>query len=393
MVENESEDSLEDQLDRCRDEETCSFGVFDAYRSAVRQVARHPPPEALSLLSTGEAYFTDHGESHLQRVQEKASNLIRSAGISLNCCEAFLLSLSIWTHDVGMLFSLREHEPIEEVRQVHHERTSEVLARIQQAMGLSELPAVLRPLLSTISSAHSRRVRIEDIPVESIVGRHRVRTQLLGAILRIADACDIDFRRAPESIFELYESGIPLESKAYWKKHSLVSGTTYDTLRASICAYVIPPEPNVPSEVNGIELLHWVQQELSKELESVASVFRQNQIPLYQVLLINNNSGVRLDVLNPPQQAPYVLIQVRRDVANLATFASLQEILTTHSGDHAVAIELIMPTGARVYVKSVSASFEPTEATLAEVRATLGDSWAGFHVKSDDRRGIQVINR
>ena len=47
-------------------------------------------------------------------------------------------------------------------------------------------------------------------------------------LLRIGDATDLDKRRAPESIFKIYEKFIPQISKNHWKKHFPISAVRFD---------------------------------------------------------------------------------------------------------------------------------------------------------------------
>jgi hypothetical protein len=194
-------------------------------------------------------------------------------------------------------------------------------------------------------------------------------------------------------LFELWEANIPQESKAHWKKHSVVSGVVYDSLSATIYVHFIPPLKNLTHSVSFAQLLYWIDEELVSELSSVGSVFREYKIPLFQVRLKNNNSGEILDLFRPPQHDTCFLIRIRNDAVNLALISRVQEILKRNTGNHKVAIELIMGSGARVYVDALWMTASPTERAITALKNTLGEALVDCEVRTPGPKGGQVIFR
>ena len=379
--------------DECRDDEMRPFSLFDQCRAAIQKISKFPPPVALALQSTPQSYFVDHGVGHLIRAQEYADELVDKANIPMNCGEALLLLLSIWSHDVAMLFKLNAQESDKYARDNHHERVVDVLARLQQSGSFPPLPFALGSVVIAITRAHRRLVDISLVRELSRTGSHDIRVRLLAAILRIADASDIDQRRAPEAVFEIYESGIPQESKVYWHKHAMVAGIRYDTLSASVWINILPPAESVRNVVNHLELLHWLKQELEHELESVRGIFREYRVPLFHVQLFDHSSGERLELERPPRTVPYFLIRILQ--VNLASNAldQLETTLKKYPGNHKVAIEIVTSSGARLFGTVPNLCVEHNDAVADATRATLGDALAGFQFQSIPSEDIRQVSK
>ena len=368
------------------------FSLFDQCRNAVKKICRFPPPIELALQSTPQSYFVDHGTEHLVRTQEYADELVDKANIPVNCGEALLLLLSIWSHDIAMLFKLDAQESEKQARDNHHERVMTLLSRLQESGNFPSLPPALGPLVKTITGAHRRLVDISSVTEVSRAGSYDIRARLLAAILRIADASDIDQRRAPEAVFEIYENAIPERSKVHWQKHAMVAAVRYDTLSASVWINIFPPGGTVSDLVDQLELSYWLKQELEQELESVRTVFREYRVPLFHVQLLERGSGERLELEKPPRIAPYFLIRILK--ANLATSTldQLERILRQHPGNDRVAIEIVRTSGDRLFGTVPNLSVEFNDAVVEATRTTLGGALAGFQFQSVPSEDVRQVS-
>lgn len=171
-------------------------------------------------------FFTLHGERHLSELFRIADILIAS-GIELTEREAFLLSLAICIHDLGMVVALKDAE-IETlfdgkpyapdpaltetvIRDSHHLLVeNEIRNNISfyEGLGLSHGDM---SMAIDISKCH-RKV---DIREKSGFIKY------LGALLRVIDELDIGPNRTPGDVFSNAVDQLDETSTWHWFKHSI----------------------------------------------------------------------------------------------------------------------------------------------------------------------------
>ncbi len=378
--------------DDCRNDEMHPYSLFDLYRAAITEIASFPPPPSLDLQHTAQSYFTDHGSGHLRRVQLYAEELIKKSNLGINCCEALLLLLSIWLHDLAMLFKLNPAELDVDIRDSHHERVMSVLARIRdvEQLHLPSLPPGLDPLIEKITRAHRRAVDISTVEPSSTVNQNSIRVRLLAAIVRISDASDMDNRRAPEAVFEMYEPAIPETSKLHWRRNAVVAGVTYDSLSSSVWINVLPPEGRLIDVIRHLEVLNWLNEELRAELQSVQNVFRDYNIHLFHVQMIDHVSGKPLELGRPPSGTSCFMIIMRQSNLPDELLTRLETVIEQHPGNYEVAVEVRTDAGTMVHtVPNLTIDGSP-EAKDA-IGNVLGVALTGYEVRSMPPEDIRRV--
>jgi hypothetical protein len=289
-----------------------------------------------------------------------------------------------------MLFRLEE-DSVEVARLQHHRRVLEILSLIQTTFGLGVLPEVLRYPLSLITAAHSRKEDISSIIDVTQIHDHAVRVKLLAAILRVADASDIDQRRGPRSIFELYEAGIPEPSRNHWTKHMNIAGLRYDSISSTILVYVIKPKGSLLDIIAEFELLEWIKNELQSELDSVASVFREYRVPLFHVQLIEQN-GKPIDIEEPPRITNHCLITVDEVRLTEPKLAELEQSLSQRPGEFRVFLEIRAKSGARMFVNTGTDTALDRE-TLSRIQESLGNAFVAYETRTEQQASAPLFNR
>jgi len=233
-------------------------------------------------------YYTDHGPGHSEAVIKILDKLTK--GVELSEYEDFLLKCSAWLHDIGMLRREGENtdnsEVCNRIRKEHHKRSAEYISKHWREIGLSDETEAA--IIRWICYAHSSKVNINEVPEEISTAGENVRTRLLAALLRLADALDCrEDRLPPEDYRHLPQ--IPQESlKEYWK-HEIVKkveiNRTGDRTRIYVemlLKYKDHKENNVADKV---------KEKIEEELNSVRDVLER----------YNLHFELDFNVIEPPE--------------------------------------------------------------------------------------------
>jgi hypothetical protein len=199
-------------------------GILKAVKSQAEKLLGHTPRFK---------FFTLHGKEHLDSLF-RIADLLVSTGVKLSAEEAFLLSLSICVHDLGMVVPLQaadetkilEGKPVATdpavvenfIRDTHHnlaELYFQQNAGFLTACGLSvsQLSHVME-----ISRCHRKVV------METRSGF----IKYLGALLRVIDELDLSRGRAPIAVFRNTASEMDATATWHWFKHNIVDGWAVD---------------------------------------------------------------------------------------------------------------------------------------------------------------------
>jgi len=176
-------------------------------------------------------HYTKHDLSHSERIIEIVGNLLNGNPTLLNDYERFVFLAAVYLHDIGMqspidagLPKKAEYtmEELEIVRDKHNESSAKMIRRsVSQnpdfSLGLERCTEYAEFI--AILSRYHRKLNIAEVKDTSFAGKN-MRLSLLVALLRLADALDIDFRRVNMTILKL--RGIPIKSKFYWFAHHFV---------------------------------------------------------------------------------------------------------------------------------------------------------------------------
>ncbi len=339
---------LEDLLRECEGRSPCTHPKFMNIKEVLDKVVKYQPPFAISVLNVKGAYYNDHGAEHFERIENNYFNLIEAAGIKLNCCEIYLALLSIWLHDIGLFLGRKEGESPENARKHHHERVKFVLDFLVSTSQIRSMEISEETLLTRICEGHSRKTDLNSIAETAPLNGETIRPRLLSAILRMSDALDIDHRRAPESIFEIFEESIPEESQKHWKKHKPISGIEFNRTHASIDVVTIF-EPSLVNFVEQFLLVQWVITEIKKELDSVREVFDRYGIPFYNVNIKDLATGKLLNTESIPASG-YLRIEILEERLDNSKLMKLSELFKSNQGEIKVILEIDLKEGGRVTI-------------------------------------------
>ena len=167
----------------------------------------------LPYIPRGLPVFQSHGIHHSLRIIRLLNQIFRAPGIQILRLEAFLLYVAAWFHDIGYLNPLSIHN-----RSMHPSLSVEMIHKdtgIQSLLQGDEGAA-----LDIIIRNHDTRTDLTGIRESG----SSLRTPLLAALFRIADAFDIGTDRCPVEVFSLIEDGLDEHSRRHWLAHQNIAG-------------------------------------------------------------------------------------------------------------------------------------------------------------------------
>ncbi len=175
--------------------------MLPEHRQTYRNLRVRMDEYVLDFLAMNIRYFTSHGKRHSLGVIRQLSNLLPDNVLeTMTSVEVLILLCGAWLHDIGLLVN-RDEKGRElndaQIRDRHHELSTWKIREISPWIGLDDRNMI--QLLAEICVCHRRSVEIlTRLPQpERFIQEQRVRTHLLAALLRAADALDTDYHRAP----------------------------------------------------------------------------------------------------------------------------------------------------------------------------------------------------
>ncbi|MBC8450383.1 MAG: HD domain-containing protein, partial [Chloroflexi bacterium] len=223
--------------------------------------------------------YTDHTVAHSERVIGLLDGL--SAGMMrtdkrLSPTEVFVLLAAAVLHDIGMQDERYADGNLEDIRAHHHEQTAEMIFRVFEDpanafnIPLSSDPGIVEAV-ALVAQGHCR-VDLQDRAYDSFVhGGETVRLRLLAALLRFADALDLDHRRVDLELMKLLD--LPLESQLHWWRCHYVSGVSIVDEYIRI-AYRLPQERPDYEQL----IVPLVETDIRREMADLEEIFRANAV-------------------------------------------------------------------------------------------------------------------
>jgi len=270
---------------------------FIEARELAKSIFTHQVPEGIQIISTETSYYVDHGINHVERVIVKIEALNGFLLAPLNRKEAFIILLAAYYHDMGMFIGRRQGEDPEQARNEHHTRSAEAIQMLNYRNFL-HIPQEELEVIKKVIEAH-RLTDLKELPESQWIEGFEIRTQLLGALLRIADSCDCDRSRASRAIFDLFYENIPDNSKEYWKMLFPVTDVRFEGRRTSIIVS-INFAGNLKERIEKYRIGNLLKRKIDEELSSVEAVFRHNRVPLVRVEIEDFDSGRLIDFSSLP---------------------------------------------------------------------------------------------
>ena len=169
---------------------------------------------------TGEIY-TIHTEKHSKVVEKNLKSIVKICNYQsdtkcyINEEEEFILYCSAWLHDLGNIIS----------RENHAKYSSKIIMENPDMIhGIDEY----RQFIADVSGVHSYDEKIEKDPIIHLSKTIRtkksniVKLQYISAVFRLADACDMDNRKAPKLVYNLLSKHMGETSLNFWKGHNTI---------------------------------------------------------------------------------------------------------------------------------------------------------------------------
>lgn len=202
--------------------------------------------------------------------------------------------------DVGKLTN--PAEIVEEIKEIlksfteadtSEEKIEEFVVFIKNDSNLDYLRAeafVLANTINLISKYHRRSEKIALCPEERYLLENPIRTKLLAAIFRLADALHIDHTRFSRDAFDAYRDSpfFTEENRTHWIKSFIISSIRVDTQNNTINVQAdLPAEndldmsqnPDLYSTNKINEMLKFVEMDLEEDLLSVSRILLDHEFP------------------------------------------------------------------------------------------------------------------
>lgn len=232
----------------------------------------------LNHISINIPEFTIHGELHSQHVLEYISTIIENYQLNniLTSLDIFGLTASAWLHDVGLIQSTYDGKQLNknDIRKLHNVLSSNFIIENYSKVGISSINVAR--FIANICKNHKRIEIIEEnLEKEGVLSGFNIHPQMDAAIFRLADAMDVDNRRAPTILRDefLKLSG---ESYKHWKACELTDGITVKEGKLMLNGSFSSNEDE--------NIISWKICELFDELWRVQDIFSEYQCPLTNVI-------------------------------------------------------------------------------------------------------------
>src|SRR5580692_3169504 len=214
--------------------------------------------------------FTPHDPDHFARVEDWIRALIpQERWKDLSFEERKILTWCAWTHDIGMFTSQHSRKDSSKaIRNKHVEQSAIWVANEWPSLKLDRMEA---QVISEIIRFHSRSNSLAKCPQRRPCSRTVVRSRLLAAYLRLADALDV----ANDRVQEPHRFNLLLRQVAediddtlfHWVKSFVVSGIAVDYEQHEIRVEFV--NHTGPHQQHFAMIKRYVLDEIEDELASV----------------------------------------------------------------------------------------------------------------------------
>jgi hypothetical protein len=152
--------------------------------------------------------LNDHGLSHIEKVIERASNLVDCKGCQLGPFEIYILLSAIQLHDVGNFYGREDHEIM----------LQEIMLKAGESCGRDDIERILIKKIAQAHGGKARGVRdandtIGQLSITEPLADGVVRPRAIASILRFADELSDDKSRANTML--LKEGKLPKRSEVF----------------------------------------------------------------------------------------------------------------------------------------------------------------------------------
>jgi hypothetical protein len=222
-------------------------------------------------------HYTNHGLDHSQRVIALLDGLtsgVQATDSRLSPDEVFVLLAGAYLHDVGMQDERFASGDLEAIRARHHERSAEWIRGAGEApaidLGLPGEPGLVEAV-ALVALGHRQVDLSAECYAPLIHASGEIRVRLLAALLRLADALDLDHRRVNLDLLKL--TNLPLESCLHWYLCYYVSGVMIKDEYVRI-AYQLPETRSDYADL----IVPLVERDVRAELDRLEKILRAHRV-------------------------------------------------------------------------------------------------------------------
>ena len=180
--------------------------------------------------------YTAHDEDHSKRVEKILSRIVEicnqehEENCKINEHEEFILYCSAWIHDLGCIIT----------RKNHAKKTCDIIKKnIRYINGIDGYEDLISQICGTHSFEKNKKDPILLLPKEPITmdDGSKIDLQYLASVFRLADACDLDRRKTPKLIYEIFKEKMSKKSLNFWMAHRNVASCWPEKNRLLVTFY------------------------------------------------------------------------------------------------------------------------------------------------------------
>jgi hypothetical protein len=217
--------------------------------------------------------YPSHGVDHSVNIIRMINDFTEKWGIKLSKNERFILYSAAWLHDIGCVKN----------RSPHNKISVDILLKNESICNsFNSLADDLLIDLQDVIESHSSTYNINEV----VVKRGSVRVQLICAIFRLIDACEITNFKCPASVFteikddlKKDDGTIDKEAVAFWKGHMNIK-------------YIGFFKPEIVITLNFSRKSQKIINRLKIEIISVQRIFRTNRVDVPVIQVRSREAGI-----------------------------------------------------------------------------------------------------
>lgn len=253
-------------------QELASIGLTEEHQTAVKMVVTFVQ-QILHFLPRAVPDYTDHGVKHsnnLMRLFANFLNNLRTLGSELTEKERWVVCLSIWVHDIGVLITKQEN------KKEHNDNTVKLLKRKELDMLKDFLGDDVVNCLKHTAKYHSSHTNLEAILTDPIC--HDVRLPLVCAVFRLLDGCDITSARVSLCLYNLLKAYnlIDPQNMEFWDAHLSISSAVFKGRKI-----VIDCKRGKKHEC--------LTKHLTADLNKINKIFEREEHPQYEITIVHGD--------------------------------------------------------------------------------------------------------
>lgn len=263
----------------------------DQSLEVIRKVVRDTWQEFDNIDNIDLYPYPSHDHNHCSSTENVLRDIFHDEQVSsLDDLEMFLLKAAIWLHDIGMQPKILSEDTgknfsdpgeaeniFQKVRKEHAQRSVKYIEENITKLKLEKLAPEYIELLKAICKVHGHRAHQELYQLKWI--QHRVRTQLLVAYLRLADALHIPPEPDPSAFKKFLSLGIDTVSRFHWLKSKYALEVTCDPINFTIIIFLRRPKDIEADQMQPIVEL--VCKTLQDELDSIKEILSKGGVVFY----------------------------------------------------------------------------------------------------------------